>query len=140
MFVLAAVGTGIELLLLGHTETVWQFIPLVLLALGLGAGLWLAVRPGRIVVRAFRGLTVLFLVAGGLGIGLHYKGNAEFELEMYPSRAGWELFRESMTGATPALAPGTMFLLGFVGLLHTFRHPELTSARPGAAEQTGDKE
>ena len=36
----------------------------------------------------------------------------------------------SCTGATPVLAPGTMLLLGLVGLAHAYRHPRAT---PGAA-------
>jgi hypothetical protein len=37
--------------------------------------------------------------------------------------SGLELIRKVASGATPVLAPGTMSLLGVVGLLHTFRHP-----------------
>jgi hypothetical protein len=49
----------------------------------------------------------------------------EFELEMYPSMAGFELVRESMSGATPALAPGTMLVLALIGLTYSYRHPRL---------------
>ena len=64
-----------------------------------------------------------FVASGGLGVALHYRGNEAFELEMYPSRAGFELVRETLTGATPVLAPGSMSLLGLVGLVVTYRHP-----------------
>jgi hypothetical protein len=37
--------------------------------------------------------------------------------------AGTELITKVFTGATPVLAPGTMALLGMVGLMHTYRHP-----------------
>jgi hypothetical protein len=58
----------------------------------------------------------LFVANGLLGVGLHYRGNHEFELEMYPTMVGMELVRETLTGATPVLAPGSMALLGLVGL------------------------
>jgi len=38
---------------------------------------------------------------------------------------GFELFKESMMGATPALAPGMMAHLGLLGLALTYRHPLL---------------
>jgi hypothetical protein len=68
---------------------------------------------------------LLFLVAGGAGVILHYRGNTEFERERDPVIAGWDLFRRALQGATPALAPGTMVLLGSIGLLYAYRHPAL---------------
>jgi hypothetical protein len=73
-------------------------------------------------------MMVACVIAGCVGLVLHYKGNVEFELEMYPSMAGGELVWKALTGATPALAPGTMVQLGLVGLAFTYRHPAL---RPG---------
>jgi len=64
-----------------------------------------------------------FVVVGVLGVYQHYTGNAEFELEMYPSRAGLELFRESLKGATPTLAPASLSWIGLIGLAFAFRHP-----------------
>ena len=78
-------------------------------------------------LRLFRGTMILFVLSGGVGLWLHYHGNAEFELEMYPSLKGAELFWESVTGATPTLAPGTMLELGLLGLAYTFRHPALST-------------
>ena len=40
---------------------------------------------------------------------------------------GWELVLESLTGALPALAPGTMIYLGLLGWAATFRHPLLAN-------------
>jgi hypothetical protein len=39
--------------------------------------------------------------------------------------AGFHLITESLTGAFPALAPGTMVLLGLLGLAVTTGHPAL---------------
>jgi hypothetical protein len=49
---------------------------------------------------------------------------------MYPTMEGAELIRKTMTGATPVLAPGTMALLGIVGLTYAYRHPASGSFEP----------
>lgn len=116
-------GTGVELLLLEHTEDAWQLVPLVLLGAGLVIMGWHTLGPGRTSLRALQGLMLLFVASGVAGILLHYRGNAEFELEMMAGLRGWDLFREAMSGATPALAPGTMIQLGLLGLAYGFRHP-----------------
>ncbi len=116
-------GTAVELLLLEHYEEWRQMIPLGLLGVGVAALIWHTVRQSAMSLRALQTLMLLFAVSGALGLVLHYRGNAEFELEMYPSKAGWELFRESMMGATPALAPGTMIQLALIGLAYSYRHP-----------------
>jgi hypothetical protein len=113
----------VELLLLEHYEEWRQMIPLGLLGAGVAALVWHTVRQSAMSLRALQVLMLLFAVSGALGLVLHYRGNAEFELEMYPSMAGWELFRESMMGATPALAPGTMIQLALIGLAYSYRHP-----------------
>jgi hypothetical protein len=109
-------GIGLELLFIGHVEDRLQLVPVMLLAGGLAALAWHAAWPGRASVRAVRLLMVLFVASGLLGVGLHYRGNHEFEREMYPAMAGMELVRKTLTGATPVLAPGSMALLGLVGL------------------------
>jgi len=110
------VGMGLELLFIGHVEDRLQLVPIVLLPAGLIALVWHALSPSRASAWGVRLLMALFVASGLLGAGLHYRGNHEFELEMYPSMAGTELVRETLTGATPVLAPGSMALLGFVGL------------------------
>jgi len=125
VFLLGSVGTGTELLLLEHTEDIWQLIPVLLFPAALLVLAWYGVSRSAAALRAFRGLMVLLVLSGGLGAWLHYKGNVEFELEMSPALGGWALFREAMMGATPSLAPGTMLWLGLIGLAFTFRHPVL---------------
>ena len=110
------VGMGLELLFIGHVEDPLQLVPIVLLPAGLVALAWHAWHPTGASARGVRLVMVLFLASGLLGVGLHYRGNHEFELEMHPSMAGMELVRETLTGATPVLAPGSMALLGLVGL------------------------
>ena len=119
------VGSSVELLLLGHTEDVWQLLPLILMGLSLVAMVWLAIDERPVSVRVFQIMMLLSVVSGLIGVYLHYRGNVEFELEMYPGLSGMGLFWEALKGATPSLAPGTMLVLGLLGLLFTFRHPAL---------------
>jgi len=121
--VIGSGGTMAELLLIGHHESAAQYVPLVLLAAGALAGLSQFFAPSAWVLRSLQLLMFLFLGSGILGVGLHYQGNEEFELEMYPSLSGVALVSGTLTGATPVLAPGAMSLLGVVGLAFTYRHP-----------------
>ena len=127
VLLIGMLGTFAELYLLEHTEDWWQLIPLYLLGLGPFAVVWSMLQPSPASLRSLQALMVLYVLAGLLGTYQHYTGNAEFELEMYPSRAGFELFWESLKGATPALAPGTMTMLGLLGLASIFHHPQLAS-------------
>ncbi len=117
------IGLVAELLLLEHVETVWQWIPLVVLVLGFAAGAALFLRPAAATVRAFQGMMGLFVAAGVLGLYLHYRGNVEFEREMDPGLRGLALVWEALRGATPALAPGTLAHFGLLGLACTYRPP-----------------
>ena len=46
LLAVSALGTGAELLLLGHTEDRWQLVPVVLLGSGFFVAVWLMCRPG----------------------------------------------------------------------------------------------
>lgn len=117
LFAAGALGTGVELILLGHTEVPWQWVPVVLtLASPLVAG-WYGLSRRTISRRALQATMILFVLSGPVGLLLHYRGNVEFALEMEPNARGLALVREALTGATPALAPGTMMLLGAMGLI-----------------------
>lgn len=116
-------GTIAELLLLEHFDDAWQWTPIALISAALLALAWYALDRGPRSLNVFRILMILFVASGGLGVFLHYRGNVEFELEMYPDMKGWKLFAETMMGATPALAPGAMVQIGLVGLAWAFRHP-----------------
>lgn len=114
-YLFGLLGVGAELLLIGHFEDWLQMIPLALITLGVAAGTWYARTGSGGADRAFS-LTLALMAASGLvGQVLHYRGNMEFEIERDPAISGWRLFAESITGATPALAPGTMALLAVIG-------------------------
>jgi hypothetical protein len=119
-------ATGIELLLIEHFESVWQWTPIVLLGLGLFASLIISIWPNRTTFAIFQGVMAACVISGLIGLYLHYNGNIEFELEMEPTLRGFSLIRSALMGATPALAPGSMAQLGLLGLVYTYRHPRLT--------------
>ena len=127
VLMLGVIGMATELLFIGHVDGPLQLIPVTVLGCGLLALGWLALAPGGASVRAVQSTMAAFVVAGGAGVALHVRGNAEFELEMRPQIARLELVRETLTGATPVLAPGSMARLGLVGLAVTFRHPSIRS-------------
>jgi hypothetical protein len=129
-FILGVCGTAAELLLLGHTEKAPQFAPLLLMATSLLALVWRIWNRGPINLRVFQAIMMLFALSGVAGLWLHYKANVEFELEMYPSLSGWELFLKAIRGtAPPSLAPGIMILLASIGLVYTYRHPAFTNSK-----------
>ena len=135
-FIVGAAGTIVELLLIGHDDAAVQFVPLVLLGTGIIVGLTIAIAPSTTSVCVLKWLMVLFLASGVLGVGLHYQGNEEFELERQPSASGLALVSKTLRGATPVLAPGSMSLLGAVGLAFAYRHPLL---RTGAEALLSDE-
>lgn len=131
VFLFGSLGTGIELLLLGHTEDAWQWVPLVLIGCSMLVLLCYAFSRRGIFLRALQMLMLLFMMSGIAGIVLHYQAKVEFKLEMQPDLSGWQLFREVMQSATvpPVLAPGMMVQLGLLGLAYCYRHPRLILKR-----------
>lgn len=127
IWIFGLLGVAAELVLLEHHEDIQQLIPFAVIAIGLVVAAWFVARPGRAASRAFGTVVGLFGVSGLVGLILHYRGNAEFERERDPSIGGLTLVWESLTGATPALAPGTMILFAFIGyaLIVSRRPPEL---------------
>ena len=120
---LGVVGTAGELVLLGHIESPAQWLPLVALVASIPLLLWHARSPGKASVRMLQLLMIVFIAFGLVGVGLHYDGNAEFERELHPDDAGMTYLGHVAAGATPVLAPGSMVLLGLVGMAHAYRHP-----------------
>jgi hypothetical protein len=128
LLIVGMCATLLELVLLEHTESRTQLMPLALLGLGVSCALLVAWRTNRSTLTALRVVMSLCILAGLLGLYLHYRGNVEFELEMSPAMKGWELIKAALMGATPALAPGTMAQLGLLGWAFTYKHPALRSA------------
>jgi hypothetical protein len=127
---IGAAGLEVELLLQKHYESAWQLTPLVLLGVVLVAAALVWRRPSPRTVRFFQAIMLLCVVAGAVGLFLHYRGNVEFELERESSLQGLRLFWKAVRGATPALAPGAMAQLGLLGLVYSYRHPALRRDPP----------
>jgi hypothetical protein len=126
---IGVVGTSGELILLRHIDKLAQWIPLVFLTATIPVLIWHAAVPGALTVRLLQVLMFAFIALGIVGVGLHYDGNVEFERELHPDERGWTFIRKTVAGATPVLAPGSMVLLGLVGLAHTYHHPNRGSSR-----------
>ena len=136
-FLFGIVGSGAELLLLEHTEDIWQYVPLVLMGVAFVTLVWSIATKTAAARKGFRILMALFVLSGAVGVFLHLKGNVEFELEMYPDLEGLDLYWKSLSGATPALAPGTMTLLGLIGYAYTSLNTTLNNiARSDSGEST----
>jgi hypothetical protein len=119
-------GTAADLLLLKHFEDIWQLPPLLLIGGALLVVVWLVLSGRAMAVMALRMTMIAFIAAGCAGILLHYSGNSEFQREIDPTLAGWDLVVKVLTAkAPPALAPAGMIQLGLLGLLYTYRHPAM---------------
>lgn len=124
ILILGNVGLGVELVLLKHTDGVWQWVPLVLCALSVITIGWIAVMPGRVALRTLQAVMLLCIASGAVGVVQHFLGNMVYASESNPSLTGRALYIEAIFGSTPALAPGAMAQLGLIGLVFAFRHPK----------------
>ena len=119
---LGLTGVGVELLLIQHYEEPWQLAPLVLVAASLAAIAWHAAGRSRASVHGLQAAMLLCLAGGLAGVALHFRGAAEFQLEIDPSMKGTALVRKVMRAkAPPVLAPGVMVQLGLLGLVYAHR-------------------
>jgi len=126
LLTVAMIGTAADLMLLDHHEGFWQMVPLGVIALGILSVALSALKEGVGALTLMRLTMALFICSGFLGMGLHYVGNSEFQLEIDPSLHGWSLFMKAITSkAPPALAPAAMIQMGLLGLLYTYQHPAL---------------
>ncbi|MEL6976266.1 MAG: hypothetical protein AAGL29_12825 [Bacteroidota bacterium] len=114
-FLFISMGTIMELYLLEHYEDRLQLIPILCIALLLVLMVILLIRKSAIVQGVFKFVLLLTAGSGVYGIFLHLRANYEFEQEMRPSVKGWDLFVESLSGALPSLAPGSMIVLALIG-------------------------
>lgn len=125
MLVLGNAGTIVELLLLKHTDGLWQWIPLVLSAVTLLLLAWHGLSRGKAALRTLQGIMLLCGASAGVGIVQHLLGNIGYARDSNPSLSGGALYVEAVMGSTPTLAPGMMLQLALVGLAFAFRHPRL---------------
>jgi hypothetical protein len=121
VLVLGLIGTVTELILLEHYEQALQFVPLVLIALGVVVLAWHAMRHDTASLRALQIVMGLFVLAGFAGMAAHFNGSAEYQLELNPDMDKWELLDKIVHAhAPPLLAPGMMMQMGLLGLAYAF--------------------
>jgi FtsH-binding integral membrane protein len=130
LLVLEMLGTAAELILLAHFEDPWQIAPLALIAMGLVVLTWFWFSRSANSLQALRVVMVLAIASAGIGFVLHFRANAEFQLDIDPSMKGLALWVKVLQAkAPPALAPGVMAHFGLLGLVYTYRHPALEIER-----------
>jgi hypothetical protein len=118
---LGLIGTVTELILLEHYEQALQFVPLVLIVLGMVVLAWHMLQPGAGSLRSLQVVMVLFALAGFAGMAAHFNGSAEYQLELNPDMSNWELFDKILHAhAPPLLAPGMMLWMGLLGLAYAY--------------------
>jgi hypothetical protein len=129
LLVVGLCGTALDLALLAHYEDSWQLVPFVLIGVAFVVIAWQAMGGGAASIKVLRGLMLVFIVAGGLGLILHYQANAELQRDMNPAASGSEIFWKAIRSqAPPSLAPLAMAQLGLLGLVYTYRHPALAGS------------
>lgn len=124
---LIAVGTFGELVLAEHTADPVQWLPFVLLAIGLGAILGVVFAPNPTTIRVLRGVSVLLVVGSTFGIWEHLEHNYAFEAEIRPEVGPTAWIWEAVFGASPLLAPGMVGVIGLLAALATLGAPARTT-------------
>lgn len=117
-FLFITFGTVLELYLLDHYEDAQQLIPIICIGTTLLLTTASVFSRSNLIGKLFQINLVLTALSGVYGMYLHLMANYEFELEMTPSASGWSLFIESLSGALPALAPGSMIMLALIGYVY----------------------
>ncbi|MEX0288044.1 MAG: hypothetical protein AB3N14_02955 [Flavobacteriaceae bacterium] len=114
-FLFMMIGTAMELYLLEHYEDTLQLIPLLCIGSAMLVMFMLFFKRTGFTEGLFKLLLMITALSGIYGTFLHLRANYEFELEMKPGSEGWDLFLESLSGALPTLAPGSMIVLALLG-------------------------
>lgn len=117
-------GTPVELLLADHTAETAQFIPFLLCGAAFIAILAVLVRPRRTTLRILRGVMVLNILGGLLGMVLHLIGNYNFEREIRPNAQAADLIADTLKGVNPLLAPGMLIFFAVVALIAVYNYPD----------------
>lgn len=112
-------GSLIELYLIDHFEDTEQLIPIISIAFSLLSMVLIVFRNTPLAMFIFRVSLILLVISGMVGIFLHLQINYEFEKEMRPDAETGYLLKESMSGALPALAPGSLFVLALIGYIYS---------------------
>ena len=124
------VGTVVELLMIEHSGSWIQLIPIVSASMGLILAM-VALRDLSSPVgfrhgRMFRGFMLALIVISLIGVFQHVRANYLFAREIKPANGVVEAFLEALTGASPLLSSGILALAGACGLMASRRLDEPT--------------
>src|SRR5687767_9914262 len=100
LFVIGALGTAVDLVLIGHYEDNWQLAPLVLLGISALVAIGVAMAPEAFPIRVLQGTALAMMAAGAIGLWLHWRANSEFEREMSPELGGFAFVLKALGGAS----------------------------------------
>jgi len=118
-----------ELILLGHTQSVAQWIPFVACFFGLVASGWVVVDPVPARLRGARLLSRLIVLSGMVGAFMHLRANLLLQLEIRPNETWSEAMWPALQGSAAFLAPGILILGALLVLGATYDHPVLTTQK-----------
>jgi len=123
---LGLLGTGVELLLMEHTEEFTQLIPLIVIGIGLVSIIAHKILNSKGSLLFIKSIMLVTAISGFAGMIFHFNSNMEFAIELSPELSGFDLFLKTIKGTTPpTLAPGNMTLLGCLGLIYGYRFNNL---------------
>lgn len=113
----------VELALSGHTDGWLQWIPFGVSGLAVISLTGWHFKPSKWTLNAVRPVMLASCGACIWGSIEHFKHNLELELEVRPN-AGWtDVIVETISGASPLLAPGILFLAGMLALAALYKMP-----------------
>jgi hypothetical protein len=84
----------------------------------------LALNPNARVMRVVQLALLLVVLGSAFGVLEHVKTNYD-RIENGSSMSGLSLIWQAFKGRAAALAPGALAQLGLLGLLFTYKHPNL---------------
>jgi len=130
LLVAGLLGIGAELILTGHYEDRDQTLPLAAIGACLLCLGWSRRSPGPASRRLLGASWILLAIVGGAGIVLHFRSNYDFQTELHPELGVAGRFLASLRATSPpSLAPGSLILLGALGLVTLRARPQPSPER-----------
>lgn len=118
---LAFLATIAELTFVEHTETAIQLVPFFLSGVGAITVLIVSLKPLKKAIVLHRIVMSVILLGGFFGIYEHIEHNFAFELEIRPNAVASDVIWESLSGASPLIAPGILTFAAVLALMATWR-------------------
>jgi len=115
-------GALFELAFLNHLREELQFVPFVLIPLGIILAALMIIKPSAKMIKVVRIGMWIILVGGVVGMIVHVSGNLEF-LEGGTSATFGEIIQKAFGGRNPLLAPGILSMSAVISLAALYKHP-----------------